>query len=154
MPSATAASGILDVLELRELGVHVAHERVEMHARLAADLHLAEERVHHQALAATDAAPQVDAARNVGRQEQALERRLASDLERFELVDQPVERAAAARCEGSGAPPFAARRRASNAPTRCPATASSSPTRPILLRSGDGFMRRCGSRRKASFSKV
>ncbi len=49
------------VLEPRKLFVHVAHERVEVDARLAPDRHRREERVHQKALAASDAAPKVDA---------------------------------------------------------------------------------------------
>ncbi len=91
MPAATAASGSSSCLSAGKLLVHVAHERVKVHARLAPDRDRREERVHQKALAATDAAPQVDAARHVGRQEQLLQRRLPRGAKRFELARELLE---------------------------------------------------------------
>jgi hypothetical protein len=82
-------------LQRIERRVNVAHECMEVHARLAPDRHGREEAVHQEALAAADAAPQVDAAGDVGRCEQPLERRAARRLERGQLVRellQPLER--------------------------------------------------------------
>ena len=86
---------ILFVLECCKLLVHGAHEHVEMDACLAADGHRRKEAVHQEALAAPDATPHVHAARNVRRQEDFCQRRLARGAERFELRGkdfQPVER--------------------------------------------------------------
>jgi hypothetical protein len=100
---------VLLVLQPREILVNVAHECVEVDARLALYRDGGEERVHQEALAAADAAPQIDAARNVGRREDLLERRLARGAKRLELggeLLQALERRhlrviehRAARCE-------------------------------------------------------
>jgi hypothetical protein len=78
-------------LERRELGVDGAHERVEMHARLAPKGDLREELVHQQALAAAHAAPQVDAARHRRRREPAAQQRTARLAKRRELVRQLLQ---------------------------------------------------------------
>jgi hypothetical protein len=72
--------------ERPELVVHGFHEGVEVHARLAAQRHGPVERVHEEALAASDAAPEVDAARRRGRPEQAPQARRARRLESHQLV--------------------------------------------------------------------
>src|SRR4030095_6505371 len=62
-----------------------------MDARLAANPHRHEESVHQEALAAPDAAPQVDAARNLWRHEDFRQRRLARGAEGFELGRQLLQ---------------------------------------------------------------
>src|SRR4029434_5261544 len=82
-------------LERMKVRVDVAHERVEMDADLAPDRHRHEDAVHQETLAAAYAPPEVDAARNVWRIEEARERRLARGAKYRELVGQelqPVER--------------------------------------------------------------
>jgi len=61
--------------------MHVTHEGMEMNARFAANRDRRVEAVHQEALAAPDAAPQIDAAGNLGRRKDALQRRLARHLE-------------------------------------------------------------------------
>ena len=51
-------------LELVQFRMDAAHELVKMDPRLADHGHGGEERIHQEALAATDIAPQVDAARH------------------------------------------------------------------------------------------
>ncbi len=82
---------ILLVFHLGERRMHVAHEEMEVHARLAANGDGREEAVHQEALAAPDAAPQVDAARDVRRREQLLQRRLPRGAKRVELVGQDLQ---------------------------------------------------------------
>src|SRR5436309_7889791 len=79
------------MLEGRKLRVDVAHERVKMNARLAADADARAEAVHQERLAATDATPQVDALRNIRRREQPPQRRFARFTKRRELVCQLLE---------------------------------------------------------------
>ena len=89
--AATVSSGSSSCLQRREFFLDVAHERVEVHARLAADRHDGVERVHQQRLAATDAAPEVDAARDLGRRDQPAQPRLARDAEAREFRHEAVE---------------------------------------------------------------
>src|SRR5262245_21286611 len=79
------------VLEARELLMHVANERVEVDARLALDPDGREERVHQEALAAADASPEVDAARNRRRRKQPLQRRAPRRTEGFEVGREPLQ---------------------------------------------------------------
>ena len=51
-------------LELVQFRMNAAHELVEVDPRLAYHRHGGEERIHQEALAAADIAPQVDAARH------------------------------------------------------------------------------------------
>ena len=78
-------------LQRMQVRVHVAHERVEMDAHLAPDRHRREEAVHQEALAAPDAAPQVDAARHVGRGEQAGECRFPRRAEFRQFIAEPLQ---------------------------------------------------------------
>ena len=55
---------VLGALQLAEFAMHLAHEFMEMQARLALDRHGLEEAIHQEALAATHAAIHVDPARN------------------------------------------------------------------------------------------
>ncbi len=52
-----------NALQVLQLAVHLAHELVEVQARLAGERHGLEEAVHQEALAAADAAVHIDAAR-------------------------------------------------------------------------------------------
>ena len=102
MRAATVASGSSSCFSVREILVHVAHERVEMDARLAADGDRREEAVHEEALAAPDAAPQVDAARHVGGANSCFSVDWRAARKRLELVAEPLQPIAAPRaCAGS-----------------------------------------------------
>jgi hypothetical protein len=81
--------------QLIELPVHFTHELVKMQTRLALDRHHLEEAVHQEALAASDAAPQVKALGQLGMDNQFLERVRAARLISDPLVVtglQPLDR--------------------------------------------------------------
>lgn len=61
-------------LQLAQLAVHLAHELVEVQARLAPQRHGVEEQVHQEALAPPDAAIHVDAARELRPVDELLQR--------------------------------------------------------------------------------
>ena len=90
------------LLQPGQILVDVAHERVEMDARLAPHAHRREKPVHQEALAAPDPAPQIDAARDVGRREQLRQRRLPRGAE--------APRARSRAPAGGRAPPLARNR--------------------------------------------
>src|SRR5215467_3240682 len=71
---------VFPALQFLELAVHVAHEVVEVHAALAYERQAQVEAVHEEALAAAHAAPEVDAARQLGVHDQAPQRRRAPRL--------------------------------------------------------------------------
>ena len=103
------------LLQPGEVLVDVAHERVEMDARLAADRHGREEAVHQEALAAADAAPEVDAARDRGRREELRERRLPRGAEGPQRERELLQPVARGNCAASSVVPRAARIGASHA---------------------------------------
>jgi hypothetical protein len=78
------------VLERLKLFMDPAHERVEMHPRLAPQRHCRIETVHQKALAPSHATPEVHAARRRRRLEPT-QQRLARLLERDELVVQELQ---------------------------------------------------------------
>jgi hypothetical protein len=69
----------------------LAHEVVEVHAPFAYQRHAQVERVHQEALAAPDCAPQVHALRQRRLDEQALERVVAPRLVRCPLFVQSLQ---------------------------------------------------------------
>jgi hypothetical protein len=82
-------------LQLAQLAVHLAHEFVEVQARLAAQRHRVEEQVHQEALAPPDATVHVDAARQLGPVDELLQR-----IGTLGLVLGPFVRAAIQRLHG------------------------------------------------------
>ena len=78
------------MLQATQLGVHATHKRVEVHAHLATNARAGVERIHQEALAATDAAEKIDTARHLWPREHASQahQRRALVLERVQLVVQ------------------------------------------------------------------
>ena len=113
-------------LQFGELGVHVAHEMVEMHALCArrgrGAVQRREEQIHQQRLAAADAAPQIHAARRVvraprepsGNRADASRRTRGGRVPRSasrQRIERAAPRAAAPdRAAGAGRRPRGARR--------------------------------------------
>ena len=79
---------ILLALEFIKRLVHVAHEVMEMHAPLLDQRHAQVKAVHQEALAAPDAAPQIEPSRQFGVDEHAPERGAAAHLVADPLVVQ------------------------------------------------------------------
>src|SRR2546423_7818103 len=82
---------VLRAAQLVELAMDLAHEVMEVHAALALEWHAAEERVHEEALAAADRAPEVDALRQLGMNQQALQRVRALRLVGAPLLVEPLQ---------------------------------------------------------------
>jgi hypothetical protein len=83
-------------LQLAQFAVHLAHELVEVQARLAPQRHGVEEAVHQEALATPDAAVHVDAARQLGPVDELLQR-----IGALGLVLGPFPGAAIQRLDGA-----------------------------------------------------
>ena len=73
-------------LEGLELRMNVLHKGMKVYAALAYIRHRIVEAVHQKALAATDAAPEVDAARQFWRRKHSAQGAAPTDLERQQLV--------------------------------------------------------------------
>ena len=84
------------VFQRRQFRVNIAHEGVKMDAGFAAHGDARAEAVHQKRLAATDAAKQIDAARDLRRCEQTAQRRLASLAKGGQFVGQLLQ--AVERC--------------------------------------------------------
>src|SRR6185503_4984131 len=82
---------VLGALELVELAMDLAHEVVEVHAALAHQRDAQVERVHQEALAAADRAPEINALRQRRLDQQALERVVALLLVLGPLLVQALQ---------------------------------------------------------------
>lgn len=83
--------GILFALQLLQLAMNVMHEGVEVHPPLATVRNRIVEAVHQKTLAASDATPEVNAARDFRWRQEAPQLAAAPDLERQQLVVQALQ---------------------------------------------------------------